>query len=650
MRYLHRTERRDDIATLAEAQAVREPVCLLDDSYYDVETLKLFPDLLFARCYTHEQCIRYLKDELCVLFVEDELQLQYWAVQDAALEVTREKFHEQYIVWPLNSRLAPTIQQMLIRWIYQAKVTGVLDALYDKYFSVNYCPFGQAGEHCELKCSPTRGTSDRYGNCVCESTRWTGEDCSVEVVEDKHLIPRGLLWTSYAMVAVNFATVLICAIWLFWNRNRAQILMAQPSFLMLVLLGCLISTSTIVAMSQEHEGDGPVHACMAIPWLYSMGFSITFGTLFAKIRRLYLLMKSAQAFRRVIISVQETVCIILGICLVDATILTVWTIMDPLEWERNVLTTDKYGYPLSSQGLCTAQHWAAFAGAIAIFHFVLMVMGCWLSYRTRNLPFSEGRYVAIAMVSNLQIFVVGVPVLAILGSDSKTSFFVRSVIIWMNDFVVVTLIFGRLMFAVYHSSKLQQQQRQQQGDDHHYPGAATMPDNSEKVVQQAIQKYVSRQSNRRRSTVSGVEPSNHSGFMATSSSCCDRRTPSREFAYSAASSKCTSGSNPSNPNHRETCPDSHISYDDVSDDVGDDASFLNTTPSAPQNNCHGPSLEEQDDPKATCSADTATDPEANPAVNALYLSTVPEDNTQQPTQSLPDPQQHNAEGSKDFKV
>ena len=53
------------------------------------------------------------------------------------------------------------------------------------------------------------------------------------------------------------------------------------------------------------------------------------------------------------------------------------------------------------------------------------------------------------MVSNLQIFVVAVPVLVILGSDSQSSFFVRCVVIWMNDLVVLLLIFGNLMRSMH---------------------------------------------------------------------------------------------------------------------------------------------------------------------------------------------------------
>jgi hypothetical protein len=46
-----------------------------------------------------------------------------------------------------------------------------------------------------------------------------------------------------------------------------------------------------------------------------------------------------------------------------------------------------------------------------------------------------------------------VPVLIIVSGDLGASVFVRSVIVWMNDLAVVTLIFGNLMYSVHMSSR-----------------------------------------------------------------------------------------------------------------------------------------------------------------------------------------------------
>jgi hypothetical protein len=103
------------------------------------------------------------------------------------------------------------------------------------------------------------------------------DDCSIQVPEDTNMISPTLKLIAYIMFGINLLAIIICGSWLYWQRDSPQVRVSQPFFLALVLLGCAVSSSTILAMAQEDDGDGPVAACMTIPWLYSVGFSITFG-------------------------------------------------------------------------------------------------------------------------------------------------------------------------------------------------------------------------------------------------------------------------------------------------------------------------------------------------------------------------------------
>lgn len=155
--------------------------------------------------------------------------------------------------------------------------------------------------------------------------------------------------------------------------------------------------------------------------------------------------------QRLTISVRETFLTIGAILVVDVAILMTWTLVDALQWQRTVLVADQFGNPLSSIGFCSSKLLLPFVGAIAALHFTLLVLACYMCFAARDIPteFSESKHVSIAMISNLQIFVVGLPILVILGSESETAVFVRSAIVWMNDFVVVSLIFGNLIYNVH---------------------------------------------------------------------------------------------------------------------------------------------------------------------------------------------------------
>jgi len=142
---------------------------------------------------------------------------------------------------------------------------------------------------------------------------------------------------------------------------------------------------------------------------------------------------------------------ICAITSVDIIICLVWALTDPMQWTRKVLDVDKFGVSLGYKGYCTSDHWKGFALTIAGWHFLLLGMALWLCYVSRNISsqYAEAKSLSIVMISQSQIFLIGIPVLFLVGDDSDSSFFVRSAVIWLNDFGVILIIFGNLMYTVH---------------------------------------------------------------------------------------------------------------------------------------------------------------------------------------------------------
>ena len=57
------------------------------------------------------------------------------------------------------------------------------------------------------------------------------------------------------------------------------------------------------------------------------------------------------------------------------------------------------------------------------------------------------------MISNLQIFVISIPVLVLIIKDPTTGLFLRAAVIWMNDLFIICVIFGSLMYSVHFGIK-----------------------------------------------------------------------------------------------------------------------------------------------------------------------------------------------------
>jgi hypothetical protein len=454
-----------DYTTLSEASKAGASVCLPGGTYIMEVVQAKWPDGVYILCEGQDDCQAKLKGEECVLYVEDELQLHYRAAVDPSLKVTGETFNTQYLVWAMKDALDPSIRILLKKWMYSAVANATMDELYFSYFQKELCPIGTAGDKCELPCHPIHGAANEQGICECESQRWTGVDCSIEVAENLNHIQPLLKVIGMILLGINVVLVVGCAVWLFWQRNAPQVKVSQPFFLGLVLVGCLVSSSTIFWLGLEDDkggdnGDedssGSSPPCMAIPWFYSVGFSITFGTLFAKIRRVYLIFKSAAGPRQrsAPVTWQETLFLTGMVLLLDVVVLAIWTLVDPLTWIRIVLLTDKFGYSLESYGICDGS-WITFGSIIASYHVLLLGIASYMCYVARDIPgeFSESKYIAMAMISNFQIMLIGIPVLILIGSDPSTSYFVRSTMVWINDFMVVVLIFGNLIHATHFSEK-----------------------------------------------------------------------------------------------------------------------------------------------------------------------------------------------------
>ena len=85
-----------------------------------------------------------------------------------------------------------------------------------------------------------------------------------------------------------------------------------------------------------------------------------------------------------------------------------------------------------------------------VLHVGALLYAVWLCYKTRHISteFQEGKWISIAMVSNLQIICFGVLILIMLGSGPIVSYVIRCCIIFLNDMGVLLVIFVPKVYAL----------------------------------------------------------------------------------------------------------------------------------------------------------------------------------------------------------
>ena len=181
---------------------------------------------------------------------------------------------------------------------------------------------------------------------------------------------------------------------------------------------------------------------MSLPWLLCLGWSILFSALYAKLRRINLVVSNAMAFRSVKISEKDMMLSFSLLFISNLILITLWTIFDPLVWKRYQLS------PTESIGYCTVA-----SGNPVAFKTILVLLGLLNggvlivanveAYKARKIDteFGESVYIGLIMLCFLQIVLVGVPLFFLVYDNSLARFFLTSSMVFIMSMAVLLLIF-----------------------------------------------------------------------------------------------------------------------------------------------------------------------------------------------------------------
>jgi len=284
-------------------------------------------------------------------------------------------------------------------------------------------------------------------------------DVQVRVLpQDERNLLGAVRYGGFALMAIVMITTLAFATWTYCNRKVRVVRASQPIFLGLLCAGAIIMSSAIVPLSIDDSVtslSGCNVACMAAPWLGSIGFTVVFSALFSKLHRVHKVLRSAEQFRKVTITEKDVAKPFLALLTLNVLFLLVWTVMDPMRWIRLPMSADN---PWSTYGVCRSE------GSVSIVFGTLtllvdtgaLLMACVWAYQTRNIAteYAESKFIGIAIFGIFQVIIVGLPLVFLVNGNPKALYFLLSAIIFTICMSVLLLMFV---------PKLQQQVKQNSG-------------------------------------------------------------------------------------------------------------------------------------------------------------------------------------------
>mmetsp|Transcript_33348 Transcript_33348/g.53839 ORF Transcript_33348/g.53839 Transcript_33348/m.53839 type:complete len:795 (-) Transcript_33348:88-2472(-) len=278
-------------------------------------------------------------------------------------------------------------------------------------------------------------------------------------VEDKQLA-QDIYGLCKALFSVNLLLSISFTVWTLIYRKHAIIRASQTRFLVMISCGTIVSSTTLLFLIGDDADDveglaykgeySPANSsCMAALWFYGIGFMITFGSLFAKMWRVNKLF-NVKNLKRVNISNAQLFGICAALILLDTVIIGILQAVDPLVYTRTLVSATQFGDPIQSVGKCYSESAEAFVTVLACVHIAVLIYGNYIAYQARNIStsFSESKYVSMALVSNLQVMTLGIPVLIITADKPTSRIFTQSGIVFLNDLSTMLFIFVPKVVAV----------------------------------------------------------------------------------------------------------------------------------------------------------------------------------------------------------
>lgn len=259
---------------------------------------------------------------------------------------------------------------------------------------------------------------------------------------------------GYLFFSIVACLALTCMAWTYIHRNGTVVRSSQPVFLIMMATGVLIMASAMIPLSFEATDDDingklsdEVWAegiCMSVPWLATIGFSVTFSALFSKTWRINRFFHSSERFARIQVGEKDVLGPFIAVVSLNCVVLVVWTVVDPLTYIREFEEgTDMFNREIASIGYCRSDHAEYFLAPLAIINLAVLVVASWQAYNARNIKseFAEASYIAFAVFSLAQAFCTGIPVVAVVRDDPQAFYLVLTCILFVLSMVILLLIF-----------------------------------------------------------------------------------------------------------------------------------------------------------------------------------------------------------------
>ena len=185
-------------------------------------------------------------------------------------------------------------------------------------------------------------------------------------------------------------------------------------------------------------------ACMATPWLLTLGYMILYLSIFSKLYRI----NKVLQFRRRKVSTRAVAGPFFLLFVASIIVLSIWTAVDPYLWVRrevNAVTGETYGSCSSSNASGAVGVPLEYGIPLVAIAAIAAILTFAMAWKTKDIDekFSESNWTFYALFLQCELMLVAIPILLLLGEASAdASYLGKVLVIWSIPVSTMLLLIG----------------------------------------------------------------------------------------------------------------------------------------------------------------------------------------------------------------
>uniref|UniRef100_A0A2C9JYZ8 G-protein coupled receptors family 3 profile domain-containing protein n=1 Tax=Biomphalaria glabrata TaxID=6526 RepID=A0A2C9JYZ8_BIOGL len=290
-----------------------------------------------------------------------------------------------------------------------------------------------------------------------------------QVIDDLRVVSHTLYFSMCGLAGVGILAGILCLIFNHINRNRQCVAFSQPAINNLTVVGCMICLSCIVLLGLDGKFVPDYHypvVCQVRAWLLSLGFTLSYGSMFSKIWTVHQLTTTRKK-DRAIVQIWELFTVLGILILLDVGVLTAWQVLDPLQrkletFARIQPTNTEDDIELRPQlEHCHSENLNIWLGVLFGYKGILLIFGIFLAYETRSVKLkqvNDSRFVGMSIYNVVVLCVITAPISLIIGNQEDATFAFVSLAIILCSFLSMGLIFVPKMMEIIQNPQREGQE------------------------------------------------------------------------------------------------------------------------------------------------------------------------------------------------